>query len=175
MCVHRYRPPVEWTVENVMSSWTWNLPTFIVVFGLGSKCTRPLKFVPNCFVDSNSIAREWLGHEMLPSYAEGNAQQSGSPVLAQVTWYWRHVPQSYGLKFDDVDAVLKALLQAITRRPVQYLEEMQRDSLPLHDDTIPPLNCIVIGRYEGFWLKSAIIIRLARKKRKHEKVEKAGS
>ncbi|EYC15115.1 hypothetical protein Y032_0038g3639 [Ancylostoma ceylanicum] len=59
---------------------------------------------------------------MSPTYAEGNAQQSGSPVLAQVTWYWRHVPQSYGLKFDDINAVLKAMLQAITRRPVQYLE-----------------------------------------------------
>ncbi|EYC41632.1 hypothetical protein Y032_0561g3476 [Ancylostoma ceylanicum] len=59
---------------------------------------------------------------MLPTYAEGNAQQSDGPVLAQVTWYWRDVPQNYGLKFNDVNAVLKALLQAITRRPVQYLE-----------------------------------------------------
>ncbi|EYC29663.1 hypothetical protein Y032_0006g3108 [Ancylostoma ceylanicum] len=31
-------------------------------------------------------------------------------------------PISYGLKFDDVNAVLKALLVAITRRPAQYLE-----------------------------------------------------
>ncbi|EYB88023.1 hypothetical protein Y032_0253g258 [Ancylostoma ceylanicum] len=36
--------------------------------------------------------------------------------------YWRHVPQSYGLKLDDVNAVLKALVAAITRRPFQYLE-----------------------------------------------------
>ncbi|EYC36131.1 hypothetical protein Y032_0930g3092 [Ancylostoma ceylanicum] len=34
----------------------------------------------------------------------------------------RHVPQSYGLKFDDVNAVLKALVEAITRRHVHYLE-----------------------------------------------------
>ncbi|EYC39534.1 hypothetical protein Y032_0652g1162 [Ancylostoma ceylanicum] len=27
-----------------------NLPTFVVVFVLGSKCTRPLKFVSNCIV-----------------------------------------------------------------------------------------------------------------------------
>ncbi|EYC18726.1 hypothetical protein Y032_0026g1332 [Ancylostoma ceylanicum] len=32
------------------------------------------------------------------------------------------MPQSYGLKFGDVNAVLKALVVAITRRPVQYLE-----------------------------------------------------
>ncbi|EYC01366.1 hypothetical protein Y032_0108g64 [Ancylostoma ceylanicum] len=93
-----------------------------MVFGLGSKCTHPLKFVPNCFVDSNSIAGEWLGHEMLPTYAGGNTQQNGSPVLVQVIYCWRHVPLSYGLKFDDVNDVLKALLEAITRRPVQYLE-----------------------------------------------------
>ncbi|EYC38971.1 hypothetical protein Y032_0684g1511 [Ancylostoma ceylanicum] len=31
--------------------------------------------------------------------------------------------ESYGLKFDDVNAVLKALLEAITRRLVQYLED----------------------------------------------------
>ncbi|EYC22126.1 hypothetical protein Y032_0018g3732 [Ancylostoma ceylanicum] len=30
--------------------------------------------------------------------------------------------QSYGLKFDDVNAVLKAPVEAITRRHVQYLE-----------------------------------------------------
>ena len=32
------------------------------------------------------------------------------------------MPLSHGLKFDDVNAVLKALVEAITRRPVQYLE-----------------------------------------------------
>ena len=31
------------------------------------------------------------------------------------------MPLSHGLKFDDVDAVLKALVEAITRRDVQYL------------------------------------------------------
>ncbi|EYC25175.1 hypothetical protein Y032_0012g1748 [Ancylostoma ceylanicum] len=36
---------------------------------------------------------------------------------------WGHVSQSCGLKFDDVNAVLKALVEAITRRPVQYLED----------------------------------------------------
>ncbi|EYB93593.1 hypothetical protein Y032_0180g777 [Ancylostoma ceylanicum] len=36
--------------------------------------------------------------------------------------YWRHMPLSHGLKFDDVSAVFKAAIEAITRRPVQYLE-----------------------------------------------------
>ncbi|EYB89755.1 hypothetical protein Y032_0228g2880 [Ancylostoma ceylanicum] len=95
-----------------------DIPTFVVVFEGESTCTRPLEFVPNCLMDSNSIAREWIGrigHEIMPIYAGGNAQQSGSPVLSQVIWYWRHVPQSYGLKSDDVNAVLKALLEAATR------------------------------------------------------------
>ncbi|EYC33806.1 hypothetical protein Y032_0001g101 [Ancylostoma ceylanicum] len=34
-----------------------DLPTFIVIFQGESKCTHPPKFVLNCFVDSNSIAR----------------------------------------------------------------------------------------------------------------------
>ncbi|EYB97905.1 hypothetical protein Y032_0135g1883 [Ancylostoma ceylanicum] len=37
----------------------------------------------DCFVDWNSTARGWLGHEIMPSYAGGNAQRSGNPVLAQ--------------------------------------------------------------------------------------------
>ena len=61
-----------------------DLLTFIVVFGLELKCTRTLKFVSNCFVDLNSIGREWFGHAILPTYAGGNAQRSGSPVLVQV-------------------------------------------------------------------------------------------
>ncbi|EYC22309.1 hypothetical protein Y032_0017g3276 [Ancylostoma ceylanicum] len=51
-----------------------NPPTFIVVFEGESKCIRPLKFVRNCFVDWNSIAREWLGHKKLPTYAGRNAE-----------------------------------------------------------------------------------------------------
>ncbi|EYB93428.1 hypothetical protein Y032_0182g886 [Ancylostoma ceylanicum] len=37
---------------HVQSTLTYLL-AFVVVFGLGLKCTRPLKFVPNCFVDWN--------------------------------------------------------------------------------------------------------------------------
>ncbi|EYC12353.1 hypothetical protein Y032_0047g1436 [Ancylostoma ceylanicum] len=36
--------------------------------------------------------------------------------------YWKHVPQNYGLKFDDFNAVLKTFVEAIIRGPVQYLE-----------------------------------------------------
>ncbi|EYC29150.1 hypothetical protein Y032_0006g2812 [Ancylostoma ceylanicum] len=32
------------------------------------------------------------------------------------------MPLSHGLKFDDVNAAFEALVEAITRRPVQYLE-----------------------------------------------------
>ncbi|EYC34126.1 hypothetical protein Y032_0001g26 [Ancylostoma ceylanicum] len=42
------------------------------------------------------------------------------------------MPLSYGLKFDDVNAVLKALVEAITRRPAQYLE----GGLEVHDSII---------------------------------------
>ncbi|EYC19884.1 hypothetical protein Y032_0023g766 [Ancylostoma ceylanicum] len=36
--------------------------------------------------------------------------------------FWRYVSQSYGLKLDDVDAVLKALVKGVAGRSVQYLE-----------------------------------------------------
>ncbi|EYC06553.1 hypothetical protein Y032_0075g955 [Ancylostoma ceylanicum] len=61
-----------------------NPQIFAVVFGLELKCTCLLKFVPYCFVDSYSIARERLGYKILPTYAGGNTEQNGSPVLAQV-------------------------------------------------------------------------------------------
>ncbi|EYC25135.1 hypothetical protein Y032_0012g1720 [Ancylostoma ceylanicum] len=72
------RMEVGWEARNA------DLPTFVVVFELESKCTRSLKFVPICFVNSILIARECPGKEILPTYAGGNAQQRGSPVLAQV-------------------------------------------------------------------------------------------
>ncbi|EYC24122.1 hypothetical protein Y032_0014g2335 [Ancylostoma ceylanicum] len=50
-----------------------DLPAFVVVFEGESKCTSPPKFVPICFVNSNSIVRECPEKKILPTYAGRNA------------------------------------------------------------------------------------------------------
>ncbi|EYB85528.1 hypothetical protein Y032_0296g1685 [Ancylostoma ceylanicum] len=49
----------------------------------------------------------------------GDEQQIWQP---DILLYNRHAILSYGLKFDDINAVFKAPVEAITRRHVQYLE-----------------------------------------------------
>ncbi|EYC05446.1 hypothetical protein Y032_0082g1588 [Ancylostoma ceylanicum] len=79
------------------------------------------------------------------------------------------MPLSYGPKFDDVNAVFKALVEAITRRPVQCLGggslfyNLRRHLRNEHDEKAEQVDPIRLSSCISQWLKTTLFTQDALK------------
>ncbi|EYB80833.1 hypothetical protein Y032_0398g712, partial [Ancylostoma ceylanicum] len=110
--------------KQISSSFCPSILTQVYLYFIGffegeSKCARSLKFVSICIeLGSNAAVRAWDAVNIYRRKCSITC--SHSPMLSLKNHFWRYVSHSCRLRFDDVNAILKAPVEAVTRGSVQY-------------------------------------------------------